>query len=261
MSCQIGTLTSPIIDLAKKISKKKSNTKPRKLTKRQKAEALQKKKEREEKWQQEYNDIVLRRIAKTRFQAERSAKLNRSLYPDLFAAIDTDNFKQRFKDLTSDDWSIYYEARAEFKEFIFYITRCFGMKRKYGKHYHFEGYDWYMRHRHRHLDLCDLEYDISLSTIDIKALFSDDLIHCSGSERRRLRMALATPKWSNKDEIKKIYDKRDLWNKKAGYSKYHVDHELPIAGELVCGLHVPDNLRVIDGIENIKKKNTYVLDA
>lgn len=73
------------------------------------------------------------------------------------------------------------------------------------------------------------------------------------SKRRR------TPPWLTERhfaEINKFYESaRDL-QQQTGI-KHHVDHIVPLNGELVSGLHVPWNLRVIPAKDNLLKSNTW----
>lgn len=40
--------------------------------------------------------------------------------------------------------------------------------------------------------------------------------------------------------------------------QYEVDHILPLRGQLVCGLHIETNLRIISRAENNSKTNYYL---
>ena len=82
------------------------------------------------------------------------------------------------------------------------------------------------------------------------------------STARKKHIKRATPKWVDKDHmwlIKEAYELAQLRTKQFGFS-WHVDHIVPIQGELVSGLHVIENLQVIPAIENIKKKNKFEVD-
>lgn len=62
----------------------------------------------------------------------------------------------------------------------------------------------------------------------------------------------ATPPWLTRkmaDEMKAIYQS-------AGPTE-HVDHIVPLKNHLVCGLHVPWNLQVMDAKKNMQKSNTW----
>ena len=58
-----------------------------------------------------------------------------------------------------------------------------------------------------------------------------------------------TPIWANLDKIKEIYDLCP--------EGYHVDHIVPLQGELVSGLHVENNLQYLLAEENLKKHNKF----
>jgi hypothetical protein len=70
----------------------------------------------------------------------------------------------------------------------------------------------------------------------------------------------ATPKWLTKEHLKEIevfYIKaKEL--EEIDNIKRHVDHIVPLQGEIVSGLHVPWNLRVITAEENLKKGNKLI---
>jgi hypothetical protein len=71
-----------------------------------------------------------------------------------------------------------------------------------------------------------------------------------------------TPPWLTDFDLLKmkcIYQVAAMYSRESG-EPWHVDHVVPLRGKLVSGLHMPNNLQVIRGVDNIKKKNTYVPD-
>lgn len=73
---------------------------------------------------------------------------------------------------------------------------------------------------------------------------------------RRCREAQCCPSWVNVKSIREFHKLARLMTEATG-EPYHVDHIDPIAHSLVCGLHVPANLRVIKGCENFAKSNKF----
>lgn len=74
---------------------------------------------------------------------------------------------------------------------------------------------------------------------------------------RRRRFRDATPSWltyQQKLDIKSLYRAAITMTKTTG-EQYVVDHIIPLRSDIVCGLHVPWNLRVITQEENLKKSN------
>lgn len=79
------------------------------------------------------------------------------------------------------------------------------------------------------------------------------------NKRRDLAKKQRTPAWLTDDDfwlMKEIYELAALRSKMSGF-KWHVDHIVPLQGETVSGLHVPNNLQVIPYLDNILKRNSY----
>ena len=88
-----------------------------------------------------------------------------------------------------------------------------------------------------------------------------DLVNASTYKRRTAKLN-RMPKWIDKEHmwlIKEVYKLAVIRTKQFGFP-WHVDHIVPLQGELVSGLHVVENLQVIPGIENIKKANRYIIE-
>lgn len=77
------------------------------------------------------------------------------------------------------------------------------------------------------------------------------------TKARRRKHRQATPPWitrAQKSNIRHIYEIAITMTNTTG-EQYVVDHIIPLQSEVVCGLHVPWNLRVITQEENLKKSN------
>jgi 5-methylcytosine-specific restriction endonuclease McrA len=76
------------------------------------------------------------------------------------------------------------------------------------------------------------------------------------AKRRAMKFA-AMPAWVNQAELKAVYDQCGKMRRETGLP-YEVDHIVPLDSEVVCGLHVPWNLRIILGPENRAKSNRLI---
>lgn len=72
--------------------------------------------------------------------------------------------------------------------------------------------------------------------------------------RRRAQILQATPIWNNEFFMREAYRLAASRTKLFGHP-WNVDHIVPLKSNIVCGLHVHCNLRVIPFIENMKKGN------
>lgn len=67
-----------------------------------------------------------------------------------------------------------------------------------------------------------------------------------------------TPKWADFRAIRKFYDDA-RWITRVTGVVHHVDHEIPLNGESVSGLHVAENLRVIPEFDNLSKGSKFMV--
>ena len=83
------------------------------------------------------------------------------------------------------------------------------------------------------------------------------------TKARRRKHRNATPPWINrkqKSNIRHLYQIAITMTQTTG-EQYVVDHIYPLRSEVVCGLHVPWNLRVVTRDENLRKSNTLPDDS
>ena len=54
------------------------------------------------------------------------------------------------------------------------------------------------------------------------------------------------------------FNLHNVTNTETGAKARILDHVIPLKGKNVCGLHVENNLRLIPGIDNLRKGNSFV---
>ena len=79
--------------------------------------------------------------------------------------------------------------------------------------------------------------------------------------KRRARLKQATPLWALEDEweqffIDEIYHLSSMMSSML-HTVFHVDHQVPLTSNIVCGLHVSANLQILSSRENIVKLNRW----
>ena len=76
------------------------------------------------------------------------------------------------------------------------------------------------------------------------------------SVRYYKKLFAAWPEWAADDpRFKVIY--AEAKRRRASGENVHIDHIVPICSDIVCGLHVPWNLQVLDATENLRKSNIW----
>lgn len=74
---------------------------------------------------------------------------------------------------------------------------------------------------------------------------------CWGGAKR-----LRTPHWADQAAIREVYREAQRMTRETGIA-HHVDHEIPLNGRLVSGLHVHNNLQILTRSENSRKRNRF----
>lgn len=80
------------------------------------------------------------------------------------------------------------------------------------------------------------------------------------ANKRRAAKLQRTPAWADLDAIRAVYLEAQRRTRETGI-QHHVDHEIPLQGRLVSGLHVHNNLQILTGSENSKKRNRFEVEA
>jgi len=85
-----------------------------------------------------------------------------------------------------------------------------------------------------------------------------DVINAAVARRKAAKLK-RTPKWITKFDKLKIQCVYSIAAMLTRVNKepWHVDHIIPLQGDLVSGLHVPSNLQVMRGVENVRKHKKF----
>ena len=78
--------------------------------------------------------------------------------------------------------------------------------------------------------------------------------------KRRAAQKERTPQWADMSAIAELYVEAKRLEELTGI-QFHVDHIVPLQGELVSGLHVPANLQLLPAHENQAKYNLFAVAA
>lgn len=81
------------------------------------------------------------------------------------------------------------------------------------------------------------------------------LVRHHTAKRRTVKLQRVPP-WADMTAIKAVYVQARRLSRETGVP-HHVDHEIPLQGKLVSGLHVHNNLQILTGSENSKKHNRF----
>lgn len=81
-------------------------------------------------------------------------------------------------------------------------------------------------------------------------------IYARNRIRKNKMHQLQTPPWADKSAIEVIYAQARRRSNIEGI-QYHVDHIIPLNGDIVSGLHIEYNLQLLSSRDNVAKKNLF----
>jgi len=108
----------------------------------------------------------------------------------------------------------------------------------------------------------EYQHNYKIITTDkiIKMLEDPDEIYFIKEYRKRKIIERATPNWCCPASVRHIYSECVRLSDQMGL-EFEVDHMIPIHNKKVCGLHVPENLKVVSHSLNRIKGNKFNADA
>jgi hypothetical protein len=122
--------------------------------------------------------------------------------------------------------------------------------------------DWQKKNKERHAQKNKRYYENNLDRVRTNSVRNTRAWRKRNPEKainqvvkRRKAIAIATPPWADLNAIAAVYLRAKCLSN--GAIKYHVDHEIPLRGNGVCGLHVQNNLRIVTAQENQIKSNSF----
>ena len=89
-----------------------------------------------------------------------------------------------------------------------------------------------------------------------KRYAADPVRVLAANKARRVARDQRLPPWADLDAIEAVYRKAARIAELTG-EPVHVDHDIPLRGKLVSGLHVANNLVIRHAVENLRKSNHF----